>query len=178
MKYFIIFCLFIFLGVILFIDLVKFFIDSKYHEGLFVVPIILLGNMFLGIFYNLSVWYKLSNLTKYGAVIAIIGATVTIIINVIFVPEYSYTASAWGHFACYLVMMIISYFWGRKYMKVPYNILEIGKYFVAAAFVYVLNLIIQIEDIYINLGVNALIFMAFVLFVYLFEKNKIKTIMA
>ena len=178
MKYFIIFCLFIFLGVILFIDLVKFFIDSKYHEGLFVVPIILLGNMFLGIFYNLSVWYKLSNLTKYGAVIAIIGATVTIIINVIFVPEYSYTASAWGHFTCYLVMMIISYFWGRKYMKVPYKILEIGKYFVAAAFVYVLNLIIQIEDIYINLGVNALIFMAFVLFVYLFEKNKIKTIMA
>ena len=178
MKYFVIFCLMIFLGVTLFIDVVKFFIDKKFHEGLYVVPIILMGNMFLGIFYNLSVWYKLTNLTKYGAIIAITGALVTISINAAFVPLIGYTASAWGHFSCYLVMMIISFLWGRKHFVINYNIPDIAKYFVIAAILYIVDLLINIDKVILNIGFNFLLFTLFVIVVIIYEKNKIKNVLA
>jgi O-antigen/teichoic acid export membrane protein len=128
MKYFVIFCVFIFLMVTLFIDLVKFFIDEKFHDGLHVVPIILLGYMFLGIFYNLSVWYKLKDVTRLGAVIAVIGASITILVNMIFVPHHGYVASAWGHIGCYFAMMVISFLWGKKYMPIDYQVVRLIGY--------------------------------------------------
>ena len=87
MKYFIIFGLSIFLVVMLYIDIVKFFIDEKFHEGLVVVPIVLSANLFLGIYYNLSVWYKLTNKTRFGAYIATIGAILTLVINYLLIPN-------------------------------------------------------------------------------------------
>jgi O-antigen/teichoic acid export membrane protein len=128
MKYFTWFAFGIFLLITLYIDVFKYFIKSSYWEGLQIVPIVLLANLFLGIFYNLSVWYKLNNLTRYGAYIAVLGSIITILINVIFVPIYGYIASAWGHLVCTSTMIVISYFWGRKHYPIQYDLKSIALY--------------------------------------------------
>ncbi len=173
MKYFILFGLFIFLGVMLYLDIFKYFINEKFHGGLFVVPIILMGNLFLGVFYNLSVWYKLKNITKYGAVIALIGASITILINAIFVPIYGYIASAWGHFSCYFSMMVISYFWGKHHLKINYDISTIGKFCFIAVLVYVISLFNIFDALYFKLAINILLFLAFVVSIFVIDKKEI-----
>ena len=121
MKFFVIAICFMFLFVALFLDVWKHFIQNERQwEGLKIVPILLLANMFLGIYYNLSIWYKLSNKTIYGAYITLIGAAVTIGINYFFIPHFSYVACAWSHFFCYGIMMVISYTWGQKHYPIPY----------------------------------------------------------
>ncbi|MBL7113998.1 MAG: oligosaccharide flippase family protein [Bacteroidales bacterium] len=125
MKYFVIICMVIFLGVTLYIDIFKFFIGERFHAGLHIVPIVLYAIFFLGVFFNLSIWYKLKNLTKFGALITITGAVITFLINWFFIPRYGFTASAWAHFFCYLTMVIMSYFLGRKYYRIQYDIKRI-----------------------------------------------------
>ncbi len=178
MKYFIIFGLLIFLGVMLFLDIVKYFIDSKFHEGLFIVWIILLANLFLGIFYNLSVWYKLTSKTAYGAVIAITGAAITILINIIFVPKLGYTASAWARFSCYFAMMIISYFWGRKIFYINYDLKSIFRYIFIALLIFIISMFNNIETEYLKLMLNAVLFLSFVILIYLFEKKSLNKIIS
>ena len=109
-----------FLAVTLFLPVWRYFIDPKYWEGLKVVPILLLANMSLGIYYNLSIWYKLTNKTMAGATITFIGVAITFAVNYFFIPRYSYMASAWATFLCYFSMMVISYVWGQKDYYVPY----------------------------------------------------------
>ena len=106
MKYFVIFGLLIFLGICLYMDLVKYIIDEKYHSGLNVVPIILMANLFLGIYYTLSLWYKLTDKTRYGAYFASIGAVISLILNVAFIPKIGYMASAYAVLICFVVMTI------------------------------------------------------------------------
>ena len=122
MKYFVITCSFLFLATMLNIKWIKYFVNENYWEGLAVVPILLLANLFLGIYYNLSVWYKLTGQTKFGAFITIFGAAITLAINFIFIPKYSYMASAWATFASYGCMMVVSYFLCQKYYPTKYNI--------------------------------------------------------
>ena len=109
MKFFVIIISIMFLSVSLFIPIWKNFIGPKYWEGLSVVPILLLANMFLGIYYNLSIWYKLSHKTMSGAWITIVGVLITCIINYLFIPRFGYMACAWATFSCYGAMMILSY---------------------------------------------------------------------
>ncbi len=168
MKYFVVFGLFIFLGVILFLDIFKYFIDEKYWEGLYIVPILLVANLFLGIIYNLSLWYKLTDKTKYGAYIAGIGAIITILFNLILIPKIGYLGSAWGHFACYFTMMIISYFLGRKYYKVDYPLKDIFIYFVLAATIYIASLFNEFEGLFAYF-INTVLILGFVLFVLIKE---------
>ncbi|MFT3936851.1 MAG: oligosaccharide flippase family protein [Chitinophagaceae bacterium] len=121
MKFFVITICTMFLVVVLFLDIWKYFISNhKMWVGLKVVPILLLANMFLGIYYNLSIWYKLTNKTMTGAYITIIGAGITIVINYLFIPRFSYMACAWATFFCYGSMMVLSYVWGQKHYRVPY----------------------------------------------------------
>ncbi|MER3470999.1 MAG: polysaccharide biosynthesis protein [Chitinophagaceae bacterium] len=121
MKFFVITICFMFLAVALFLDIWKHFIQNKtFWEGLKVVPILLLANMFLGIYYNLSIWYKLSNKTLAGAWITVIGAVITLIINYAFIPKFGYMACAWATFFCYGTMMVVSYVWGQKAYRIPY----------------------------------------------------------
>ncbi len=136
MKYFVIFCLVIFLGVTLFIDLAKGFISEPYWAGLKIVPILLFANLFLGIIYNLSVWYKLTDKTKYGAGFALLGLSVTLILNVILIPKFGYIGAAWATFFCYFSMMIASYLFGQKHFKINYPILKIIAYSGLALFIY------------------------------------------
>lgn len=131
MKFFIITLCFMFLIVAMYLDIWKLFIrNPKMWVGLKVVPILLLANMFLGIYYNLSVWYKLGNKTIAGAYITLIGAAITLLINWIFIPYFSYMACAWATFACYGSMMVVSYVWGQKEYRIPYATKKLIAYLV------------------------------------------------
>jgi len=120
MKFFVIIICIMFLAVSLYMPIWKNFIGPRYWSGLSVVPILLLANMFLGIYYNLSVWYKLSNKTSAGAWITIGGVVITTGINYLFIPTYGYMACAWATFLCYGSMMVASFVWGQKEYRIPY----------------------------------------------------------
>jgi O-antigen/teichoic acid export membrane protein len=120
MKFFVITVCCVFLLITLFIPVWRWFIKDVYWEGLAIVPVLVLANMCLGVYYNLSIWYKVTNNTMAGATITIIGAAITCVINYFFIPRYSFVASAWATFACYASMMLISYLWGQKKYYVPY----------------------------------------------------------
>jgi O-antigen/teichoic acid export membrane protein len=122
MDYFVIVCLGIFLIITLYIDLFKYFIGEQFYDGLKVVPILLLANVCLGVYYNLSIWYKLSDQTRKGAMISFIGAGITIGLNIWWIPLFGYIGSAWATFICYFSMMLICYFMGMKYYPIPYHI--------------------------------------------------------
>jgi len=171
MNWFVAFTWLIFLGVVLYIDLFKYFVGPAFRDGLIIVPIILAAKLFLGVFYNLSVWYKLTNKTLYGAIIAISGAIVTIALNIILIPKYGYIGAAWANFICYLMMVIISYFWGRKIFPVPYNIPKIFAYTIFAIVIYSISTYIHIETTYLKLAFNTILIAAFIIFVLLTERK-------
>jgi O-antigen/teichoic acid export membrane protein len=124
------------LGILLFIDLAKYFIGAKFRSGLGVVPILLLANVLLGLYYNFSVWYRLKDKTQVGAWISIGGAVITIVLNVVFAPVYGYMASAWATLACYAFMSWITWYIGRKEYPVPYRLRQMGFYLVLALVLY------------------------------------------
>jgi O-antigen/teichoic acid export membrane protein len=119
-NYFIIFCVFVFLLVMLYMNWFQYFIGVKYRVGLPVVPILLAANLCFGIYVNLSIWYKLTDNTLLGAVVSLGGAALTIVLNILFIPKYGYMASAWATLACYGSMAIASYIMGQKYFPVNY----------------------------------------------------------
>ena len=162
MKFFIIFGLFIFLSVMLYIDIVKYFIGEDFRSGLKIVPILLLANLFLGIFYNLSIWFKLTNKTRYGAYLAIFGATITIVLNFWLIPIIGYLGSAWATLICYFAMMIVSFFLGNIHYKVPYDLARIGLYFISATLIYVVSIILPFSSVELTLSVNTLLLFIFI----------------
>ncbi|RYY42768.1 MAG: polysaccharide biosynthesis protein, partial [Chitinophagaceae bacterium] len=144
MKFFVIACCFMFLFIGLFLDIFRWifveFANKRWAEGLDIVPLLALGNIFLGIYYNLSVWYKLTNKNKYGAYITIAGAIVTIVLNVLLIPVLHYTGAALATFTCYLVMMILSYKLGQKHYPIPYPIKKLVSYIVLVVLLYLVHL--------------------------------------
>lgn len=137
MKYFIIFTLVAFLCVMGYMDVLKRLIGPEYREGLAVVPIVMAAEIMMGIYFNLSFWYKIIDKTIWGAVFSITGCTVLVAVNVIFIPRYSYMACAWGGFAGYAVAMLFSYIVGQKLNPIDYDIKGIMRYVVLAAVLYV-----------------------------------------
>ncbi|MDE6528538.1 MAG: oligosaccharide flippase family protein [Muribaculaceae bacterium] len=132
MTWFVIFGLFIFLGVMFFLPVLKFFISPDYFAGLRVVPVVMLAELFFGIFFNLSVWYKISDRTIWGTWFSLLGLAVTLVLNITFVPAYGYMACAWAAFCCYGVMMVASYLVGRVKHPVGYDIPRLLLYFATA----------------------------------------------
>ena len=129
MTLFIAFCCCIFLVITMNLSWIKYFIGTEaYREGLSTVPILLFAYMMLGIVYNLSIWYKLGQKTAYGAYIALVGASVTLLVNGIFMPRFGYWAAAWATFMAYAAMLLLSYFWGKRFNPIPYKIKTIGGY--------------------------------------------------
>lgn len=168
MKVFVIFCSFLFLATMMNLPILKYFVSAPYWEGLAVVPILLLANLFLGVYFNLSIWYKLTGQTKYGAIITVIGAAITLVINLIFVPMHSYMASAWATLAAYGSMAIVSYFLGQKHYPIKYNVRAMGFFFALAVSLYFLSFLWQgLDNKYLRLILNNLLV---VLFVFLFYK--------
>ncbi len=136
MKYFVIFCMFIFLLVTLYLDGFKYFIGAEYREGLDVVPILLMANLFLGVYVNLSIWYKLTDRTMMGAWVSLGAALMTIGLNIWWIPILGYRGSAWAHLACYGGMALVSYLLGRRYYPVPYPLARISAYLLFGLLLY------------------------------------------
>ena len=128
MKYYIIFSYMILLGMIVYLDLLKFIVAPSYWEGLRIVPIVLWTYIFQGVYFNLSFWYKLTDKTQWGAYFSLLGVAITFGLQVVFVPRIGYMASALSSTVCYLVIMLLSYFVGRKHLTIPYDLRRIGIY--------------------------------------------------
>jgi O-antigen/teichoic acid export membrane protein len=149
MKFFVITITVMFLFVSLYLDIWKYFLSTDpaklkiYWTGLKVVPILLLANMFLGIYYNLSIWYKLTHKTIAGAYITIIGAVITLMINYFFIPYFGYMACAWATFLCYGSMMVISFIWGQKDYRIPYAWRKMVAYIVIVVFLFFVHQIFK-----------------------------------
>lgn len=139
LKYFVIFCVFIFLLVTLYIDFFKYFIGKEFRAGLEVVPILLMANLCLGIYVNLSIWYKLTDRTGLGALVSIAGACLTVVLNWYWIPHYGYVGSAWATLACYASMASISYLLGQFYYPVAYQIKRILAYISLGVGLYFAN---------------------------------------
>jgi len=163
----------IFLFVMLFMDVFILFIGPDFREGSSIIPIVLLANLFMGIFYNLSIWYKLSNKTIWGAYLVFIGAFITFLINYIFIPEYGYYASSWGRFISYLIMIIVSFFVGQKFYKVNYRLKKILLFLVLALLFYFVSDLINIENRLYKSVFNFIILITYCGVFYILEIKKI-----
>lgn len=180
MKYFVITCSFIFLFVMVYLDIFKYFVGkegSVFHQGLHIVPLLLLANLCLGVYYNLSIWYKVSNKTIIGAIIALGGALITLILNISLIPVFGFTGSAWATLICYASMMFASFFWGNKYYPISYPILRLSFYLGLSLFLYILSTSIPaiISNSYGRFTCNTLLLLIFPLVVFMIEKPKKNT---
>lgn len=175
MKFFVITITVMFLVVALYLDIWKQFIRNKsFWIGLKVVPILLLANMFLGIYYNLSIWYKLTHKTISGAYITLIGAAITLVINYFFIPYYSYTACAWATFFCYGSMMVISFIWGQKEYFIPYAWKKLVAYLVIVVVLFFIHktIITFWNGSVVNYAVATFLLIMYSLFVIKVERKE------
>lgn len=174
-KYFVIFGSFILLAVIVFADIFKYLMirDSSYWEAMKVVPLIILANFFLGIYTNLSVWYKLIDKTYIGAYISIVGAIVTLVLNFLLIPSMSYYGSAIATIAAYGTMMLISYFLGNKYYPIPYDIKKIGGYLGLSILFSIISFYYFRENYFVGISLLLL----FLYFIYYNEKETLNRIL-
>lgn len=170
MKFFIIFALLIFLGVMFYLDIIRYFISPAYFSGLKVVPVIMLAELFFGIFFNLSLWYKLTDQTIWGTWFSLLGLAVTIALNIILVPKMGYMGCAWAAFFCYATMMTASYLIGAKKYPIDYNIKRIMLYVVAAAVAYAVAAVASTPWTALNYTVRATILAAYIGLVIRTEK--------
>ena len=164
MKNFVIISLLLFLGINLYISVVQYLIDSRYWASLIVVPIVTGGYFLYGVYLNHSVWYKVNDMTRFGAYISISGAVVTILLNLIFVPIYGYIAAAWAHVGAYGLMLIISWIAGQKYYPINYNPLKLISYTVLALVIYLVSTLIPYPSLIVELGGNSLLILLFIVY--------------
>lgn len=175
MKFFVIIICTMFLVVVLYLDIWKYFLGRKsYWTGLKVVPILLLANMFLGIYYNLSIWYKLTNKTLSGAWITLIGAALTLVINYLFIPRFGYMACAWATFFCYGTMMVISFVQGQKAYRIPYAWKKLVAYMVIVVLLYFIHVLFAKIGlgVWVNRGFATVLLASFMIFVLNVEKKE------
>ena len=167
MKYFVIFTLLAFLLVVGYMDILKYIVRNQdYWVGLKVVPIVMAAEIMMGIYFNLSFWYKLIDKTIWGAVFSGIGCLVLLVVNIVFVPRYGYMACAWGGFAGYGVAMLASYFVGQKYYPLAYPLKEIGMYVViAVVLTMAMYKVHEDQPMWLSLTVNTLLILIFVAYI-------------
>ncbi|KZS39729.1 polysaccharide biosynthesis protein [Aquimarina aggregata] len=173
MTYFVIIGAVMFLGIVVYIDFFKLFINSDYWEALAIVPIVLLANLFLGIYHNISIWYKLTDRTYFGMYFSIFGAFLTIVLNLVLIPKIGFMACAWITLFTYVAMTLISYFYGRKYFKIPYNLFKIGMYLTTSILFSLVSFIYFKE----NYWVSSIILLLFIGFIILNEKKELNNLL-
>ena len=172
MNVFIAFVCGIFLLVTLNIDIFKYFIQNEtYWVGLQVVPILLMANIFLGIYYNQSIWFKLSGKTKFGAYIALFGASLTVLINILYIPKFGYMACAWATLIVYFIQMIISYILGQRHYPIPYNLKKFIFYISLALALFFLSPYIKVDNFTVNLFIQNSLLLMFVLTAVYIERR-------
>lgn len=163
MKFFIIFSLLIFLGMVFYIDIFKLMIERTYWPGLDIVPLVLISFIFQGVFFNLSLWYKLTDKTIYGAWFSLLGTVIIVVLNIVLVPLYSYWGCAMAAFACFFIIMLVSYYYGQKYMPINYDLKSIGLYVGLAALLFAISLLVNTPYPSVNMLVKSILLMAFLL---------------
>jgi O-antigen/teichoic acid export membrane protein len=169
MNYFVIVGLLIFLVVMLYMDIFKILIGERYREGLYIVPIVLMANLVNGVYYNLAIWYKLTDRTLSGAYIALGGAVITIVLNVLLIPSFGYHGAAWTRLLTYVLMMLVSFYWGQKVYKIPYNVGRLLVYAaVALLLFFVSNYFIAFSPV-VNIALNTLIIGLFAFTAFRYE---------
>ncbi|MDR0295097.1 MAG: oligosaccharide flippase family protein [Prevotellaceae bacterium] len=173
MNHFTAFCVFIFLFVMFYMDAIGLLIGKDFRSGLSVVPIMLGAYLLLGIAFNLSMWYKLSGKTQFAIYITSVGLVVTLIVNVIFMPQYGYMAAAWGHFFSYLVMVILSAWLGAKYYPIPYNWPKIWTYVSVGFLLFLCSKWMNITPLWLKWSVHALLLAGYVFIWLKMEKIKL-----
>lgn len=177
MKWFVITMCLAFLFTTMYLDILKYFIGESYRSGMGIVPILLAANICLGIYYNLSVWYKLTDKMSMGLYIAVFGAVVTLIGNYIFIPYWGMYAAAWVTFSCYFLMMITTYVIGQKYYPVPYNIKKLTAYLISMLLLFAAETGLRgiTESVIIRLIGGTVFLGLFLLLILKVEKNELKT---
>jgi O-antigen/teichoic acid export membrane protein len=173
MKYFVIVCSIIFLGTMVNIHWIQYFVGEDFRAGMDVVPVLLLANLFLGIFINQSIWYKLTSQTHYGAFLTIMGAIITITLNFYWIPRIGYLGSAYATLICYAAMMVVSYFMGNKHYPVNYDLKRIFLYLGLSLTLYVIGLMTRVESTIINLFVGNILLLLFVFFIWKIERKSL-----
>ena len=169
MKFFIIFTILAYLAVMFYLDLLKYILQPDYWKGLKVVPIVMGAEIFMGIYFNLSFWYKLIDQTKWGAYFSLIGCVVIISLNLIFVPYFSYMASAWAGFIGYALVTLLSYFIGQKKYPINYPLKSIFKYIVLGAVIAFFGFAVTIDSLVLRLIYRTFLLLLFV--AYLVKKD-------
>jgi O-antigen/teichoic acid export membrane protein len=184
MDYFIITVSLIFLVTMLFLDdfIMPVLVGKKYWEGKGVIPVLMMANLFLGVYYNLSIWYKLTAKTSWGAWLSLVGAVITLVLNFWWIPLssdhliYGYYGSAWATFICYGSMMILSYLIGQKYFPVKYNLLKFAGYLGLSVLLYAISSVIKPELSVLRIGFHTILLLIFLGIVYLVEKPTISIV--
>jgi len=175
MNYFVIVGALVFVGIVVYIDILKelFIRNEAYWDAIMIVPIVLLANLFLGIYHNLAIWYKLTDKTRYGMYFSIFGAIITIVLNLWLIPKIGIIASAWATLAAYVFMAIVSYFIGKKYYPVQYNLQKMGVYLVVSIVISTISFL-KFRG---NFWISTLMLLIFAIIIYWNERKELKTIL-
>ncbi|MCG8580625.1 MAG: oligosaccharide flippase family protein [Bacteroidales bacterium] len=172
MKYFVIFGCIIYVGVLVFIDVVNILLLPEYYEGNIIIPFILMGQLFFGIYYSLSLWYKLTDRTNYGALISGIGAILVIIGNIVLVPLIGYIGAAISSFCCFLIMTLISYFLGQKYYPIDYPVFRIILHIIVAILIVYVSNQLGSDNLLFHYAIKGTIFVSYFAFLYIIERKE------
>jgi O-antigen/teichoic acid export membrane protein len=176
MKYFIIFATVIFLGVMFYIDIIKLLLQPDYYSGLGVVPIVMLGELFFGVYFNLSMWYKLTDNTRWGAYFSLFGCILTVAIILIFVRRYGFMACAWASFFSNLAMMLLSYFIGRKKFPVAYDLPSALFYVITAAVFYAAAMLPDVSSLALRLTYRSILLIIYLGLIYRREFHHLRSL--
>lgn len=168
MEYFVAVCCVLYLGVSLFLNYAMLYEGKSFREGIHIVPTLLMANLFLGIYYNLSVWYKMSDKTNCGAIISIVGALSTIVLNLFLIPIFGYSGAAYATFLCYVIMVLLSYFVSKKHYPIPYRVWVIGSMIAVAYGIYVVYSQLPISNcsFVFQCCINGIILILYSIFAY------------
>lgn len=170
MKFFVIFSMVIFLGVMFYMPLLQNFISPRFRSGLQVVPIVMIADIFFGVFYNLSLWYKLTDKTIWGTWFSLGGLVVTVMLNILLVPRFGYMGCAWGAFACYGAMMLASYFVGRAKFPLRYQVGRISAYFFGGLALYFFGKLVDLNNQWLTMAARTPLLLIYLFAIIKFER--------
>jgi O-antigen/teichoic acid export membrane protein len=173
MEHFTAFSMLVFLGIMLYMNILEYIVGSDFREGLDIVPIMLMAYVILGMNFNVSMWYKLSGKTNIAIYITLAGLLATLIINVLFMPIYSYHAAAWGHLISYLIMFVISVVLGNKYYPIPYRWKKIFGLIAIGLAMYIISLLLPEMNSYLEFLIHTILIATYIVAYLIIEKISI-----
>jgi O-antigen/teichoic acid export membrane protein len=181
-KWFTIFCCILWVAICLNLDIISHFFITKdiYKTGLGIVPLLLLGNLFLGVYYNLAVWFKLTDKTHFGTYITLFGAAINVILNFILIPQIGYMGCAWAFMVSCMAMTILCYWLGDKYFPVPYNLKSIVGYLLGSGLLIWLSSLVTIPNMLLSFFMHSIILLLFLTIIIVVERDRVlpKSILA